>query len=106
MAVHLLIRSLFSLGKTWTPTVISAVSLIVQVAIALSLLHTDGTFGSVGGISLATSVANIVGVVLLYLSLKKHAPSMQTNRIIGDCSSCFSWSRRGSICPYPECCRS
>lgn len=75
----LLIRSLFSMKLTWLPAVASVVTLAVNLLVALGSYRIWGVLG----IALATSVANIVGVVVLYVLLARRAPGLGTRRTVG-----------------------
>jgi putative peptidoglycan lipid II flippase len=84
----LLIRSFFSLRQTWIPSIVSAITLVVNTALAWSTyrLHLHGAahhFGGVFAIALATSVANIVGVALLYHLLGPRTAGLGTRRTLG-----------------------
>ncbi|MCW2920449.1 MAG: integral rane protein MviN [Thermoleophilia bacterium] len=74
----LLIRSLFSLRLTWLPTIVSIATLAVNLVVGLT---TYRHFGVVG-IALATSIANVVGVLLLYLLLSRRTDQLGTGRTI------------------------
>ncbi len=74
----LLIRSLFSLRQTWLPTIVSIATLAVNLVVALSSYQQFG----VVGIALATSIANIVGVLLLYVLLTRRTDQLGTIRTL------------------------
>jgi putative peptidoglycan lipid II flippase len=74
----LLIRSFFAMRQTWVPTIVSAVALACNVGIALAAYRTWG----VAGIAAATSVANLLGVVLLYVLLERRTESLGTRRTV------------------------
>jgi len=74
----LLIRSLFSLRLTWLPTIVSVVTLAVNLVVALASYHAFGVLG----IALATSIANIVGVLLLYRFLAARTEPLGTRRTL------------------------
>lgn len=74
----LLIRSFFAMRQTWVPTIVSAVTLACNVGIALAAYRTWG----VAGIAAATSVANLLGVVLLYVLLERRTESLGTRRTV------------------------
>ncbi|MCW2956125.1 MAG: integral rane protein MviN [Thermoleophilia bacterium] len=74
----LLVRSLFSLRATWLPGIVSAVTLAVNLAVLLALREPLGVFG----IALATSVANLIGVVLLYRMLASRTDPLGTARTV------------------------
>jgi putative peptidoglycan lipid II flippase len=75
----LLIRSLFSLRATWLPTLVGVATLTTNVVVALATYRSSGVLG----IALATSVANIVGVLLLYALLARRTAPLGTRRTIG-----------------------
>ena len=75
----LLIRSLFALRLTWLPTWVSIVTLGVNLLVALLSYHAWGVLG----IALATSIANVVGVVLLYALLAGRTEPLGTARTLG-----------------------
>jgi putative peptidoglycan lipid II flippase len=74
----LLIRSLFSLRLTWLPTIASVVTLAVNLAVAIASYRTWGVLG----IALATSVANVVGVAVLYRMLARRTDPLGTMRTV------------------------
>ncbi len=74
----LLIRGFFSLKQTWKPTIVSIITLIVNIAADLALYRTLG----VAGIALATSIVNIVGFVVLYTLLRAQAVRLETRRTL------------------------
>ncbi|MCW2923670.1 MAG: putative lipid flippase MurJ [Thermoleophilia bacterium] len=74
----LLIRSLFSLRLTWLPTMVSVATLAVNLVVAIASYRTFGVLG----IALATSVANVVGVVLLYVLLSRRTEPLGTARTV------------------------
>jgi putative peptidoglycan lipid II flippase len=74
----LLIRSLFSLRQTWLPTFVSLATLAVNLAVALTSYRTFG----VVGIAAATSIANVVGVLLLYRLLAARTDRLGTGRTL------------------------
>jgi putative peptidoglycan lipid II flippase len=74
----LLIRSLFSLRLTWLPTWVSIATLVVNLVVALAAYHAYGVLG----IALATSIANIVGVALLYRLLAARTEPLGTARTL------------------------
>lgn len=74
----LLIRSFFSMRQTWMPTLVSVGTLAVNVGIAATTFREGGVFA----IAVATSVANIVGVVLLYALLAPRVAGLGTRRTI------------------------
>lgn len=75
----LLVRSLFSLRRPWLPTIASVVTLAVNLAVALATYRAWGAIG----VALATSVANIVGVLLLYRLLAARTAPLGTARTLG-----------------------
>ncbi|MCW2949258.1 MAG: murJ, partial [Thermoleophilia bacterium] len=70
----MLIRSFFSLRATWVPTLISLATLVANVAIAAATYRAWGVFGT----ALATSAANILGVLLLYILLAPRTAGLDT----------------------------
>lgn len=74
----LLIRSFFSLKQTWRPTIVSIVTLLVNIVADLALYTTLG----IAGIALATSIVNVVGFVVLYVMLRAQTSRMGTRRTI------------------------
>jgi putative peptidoglycan lipid II flippase len=74
----LMIRSFFALRRTWVPTLVSVGTLAANVLIALATYETFG----VAGIAAATSAANLVGVVVLYVVLRRHGASLGTRRTL------------------------
>jgi putative peptidoglycan lipid II flippase len=74
----LLIRSLYSLRQVWVPTMVSVATLGVNLAVALATYRHWGVLG----IATATSVANVVGVVLLYALLRRHTAPLGTARTV------------------------
>jgi putative peptidoglycan lipid II flippase len=74
----LLIRSLFSLRQTWLPTIVSVGTLAVNLVVGLSTYQQVG----VVGIALATSIANVVGVVALYVLLARRTDDLGTARTL------------------------
>lgn len=74
----LLIRSLFSMRLTWLPTLASVVTLAVNLVVAIASYQTWGVLG----IAAATSVANVVGVVLLYVMLARRTAPLGTVRTL------------------------
>ncbi|MCW2926621.1 MAG: integral rane protein MviN [Thermoleophilia bacterium] len=75
----LLIRSLFSLKLTWLPTWVSIATLAVNLVVALLSYQAWGVLG----IAMATSIANVVGVVLLYGLLAARTDPLGTRRTLG-----------------------
>ncbi|MEO6867685.1 MAG: murein biosynthesis integral membrane protein MurJ [Gaiellales bacterium] len=74
----LLIRSLFSLRATWLPALVSVGTLAVNLVVALATFRSAGVLG----IALATSIANIVGVILLYVLLARRTGGLGTRRTL------------------------
>ncbi|MCW2962605.1 MAG: integral rane protein MviN [Thermoleophilia bacterium] len=74
----LLVRSLFSLRAVWLPGIVSAATLVVNLIALLALREEYGVFG----IALATSIANLVGVVLLYAMLRSRTDPLGTRRTV------------------------
>ncbi len=74
----MLIRSLFSLKLTWLPTIASVATLAANLVVALLTYRAWGVFG----IALATSVANVVAVGLLYTLLARRADPLGTARTV------------------------
>ena len=70
----MLIRSFFALRATWVPTWTSCASIVTNVVVAGLTFRAWGVFGC----ALATSVANIVGVVLLYTLLRRRTTGLAT----------------------------
>lgn len=75
-AALLLIRAFFSLRRTWLPTAVSLITLIVSVATIAALYRPYGTTG----IALATSVVNVVQFGVLYVLLRRTAGRLETGR--------------------------
>lgn len=74
----LLIRGFFSLKQTWKPTIVSIITLMVNIAADLALYRTYG----VPGIALATSIVNVVGFFVLYALLRAQAVRLETRRTL------------------------
>ncbi len=74
----LLIRALFSKRLTWLPTLVSVFTLVVNLGVALGTYRSWGVLGVAAG----TSIANIVGVLLLYALLRRHTAPLGTGRTI------------------------
>jgi peptidoglycan biosynthesis protein MviN/MurJ (putative lipid II flippase) len=63
----LVIRALFSLQRPWLPTVVSLLTLAVNIGANFIFYDWLG----LAGIALSTSIVNIVGFLALYLSLRR-----------------------------------
>ena len=74
----LLIRSFFSLKQTWRPTIVSIITLLVNVVADLALYRSLG----IAGIALATSIVNVVGFAVLYVMLRAQTVRMGTRRTL------------------------
>lgn len=74
----MLIRSFFALRKTWFPTAISVITLTVNVAIAVAFYQSLG----IAAIAAATSMANLVGLLVLYVVLRKQVVGLGTRRTV------------------------
>jgi putative peptidoglycan lipid II flippase len=75
----LLIRSLFSMQLTWLPAIASVVTLAVNLVVAVGSYQAWGVLG----IALATSIANVVGVAILYSMLARRTDGLGTRRTVG-----------------------
>ena len=75
----MLVRSLFSLRLTWLPTVASVLTLATNLVVAISSYQTWGVLG----IAFATSIANVVAVVVLYAMLARRTDPLGTARTVG-----------------------
>ncbi len=74
----LLIRSFFALRRTWVPTFVSIATLATNLAVALATYNHIG----VAGIALATAAANVLGVTVLYVVLRRSGASFDTRRTL------------------------
>lgn len=74
----LLIRSFFSLKRTWLPTMVSAATLAANL---LAMALTYERWG-VLAIALSTSAANLLGVVLMYALLRRITGPLGTRRTL------------------------
>ncbi|MBC7460121.1 MAG: murein biosynthesis integral membrane protein MurJ, partial [Thermoleophilia bacterium] len=74
----MLIRSFFSLRATWVPTWISLATLVANFVLAALTYRAWGVFGT----ALATSVANVIGVALLYALLVPRTSGLGTRRTL------------------------
>jgi len=75
--ILLLNRSFFSLQRPWLPTVVALVNLAVSTAL-LAALYRSGW-----GIPLATSLANLVQLTLLWVLLRRHVGSLHLRAVLG-----------------------
>jgi putative peptidoglycan lipid II flippase len=76
-AMLLLNRSFFALQRPWLPTVIALSNLALNVVLNIAFLR----FG-VWGIPLATSITNVVSIVLLWLLLEREVGSLERYRTV------------------------
>jgi putative peptidoglycan lipid II flippase len=74
----LLIRSFFAMKLTWLPTIVSVVTLVVNVGIAFATYQHGGAFA----IALATSTSDAVGTILLYILLVPRTQGLGTARTV------------------------
>jgi putative peptidoglycan lipid II flippase len=77
-AMLLLNRAFFSMQRAWVPTYVAIANLIVNATLDWVLSSRLGVWS----IPLATSVANIVGVVLLYLELRPVAGRLDERELV------------------------
>jgi putative peptidoglycan lipid II flippase len=77
-AMLLLNRAFFSMQRAWVPTSVAIANLVVNATLDWAL---SSRFG-IWSIPLATSVANIVGVVLLYLELRPLAGHLDERELL------------------------
>lgn len=78
----LLIRAFFSLKAPWLPTIVSMLTLAVNVVADLLLYRTAG----IAGIALATSIVNVVSFAVLYVLLQRKVGllgTVRTARVLG-----------------------
>jgi putative peptidoglycan lipid II flippase len=71
-AVRQLVAVYYAVGDTRTPVIVSAIDLVVFIALALVL---RGGFGHVG-VSLAMTGASLAQMLLLFVMLRRHLPSL------------------------------
>jgi putative peptidoglycan lipid II flippase len=74
----LLIRAFFSLKQTWRPTIVSIVTLGVNILADWVLYRRYG----IPGIALATSIVNVVGFTVLYGMLRAQTTRLQTRQTL------------------------
>lgn len=74
----LLIRAFFSVKQTWTPTIVSVLTLLVNIAADAALYQRYG----IAGIAAATSLVNLVGFHVLYLLLRRRLGSIGSRRTL------------------------
>lgn len=74
----LLIRSFFSLKRPWVPTVVAALTLVVNTVVILALYRNYGTTG----IAVATSIVNVVQFVVMYVLLQRMVGRLDTRRTV------------------------
>ena len=77
-AMLLLNRAFFSMQRAWVPTYVAIANLVVNATLDWVLSSRLGIWS----IPLATSVANIVGVVLLYLELRPIAGRLDERELV------------------------
>jgi putative peptidoglycan lipid II flippase len=77
-AMLLLNRAFFSMQRAWVPTYIAVANLAVNATLDWVLSRSLGIWS----IPLATSIANIVGVVLLYLELRPVAGRLDERELL------------------------
>jgi putative peptidoglycan lipid II flippase len=77
-AMLLLNRAFFSMQRAWVPTYVAIANLVVNATLDWVLSSRLGIWS----IPLATSVANIVGVVLLYLELRPLAGRLDERELL------------------------
>lgn len=77
--VRQLVAVYFAMGDTRTPVVVSTIDLVVFVALSLGL---RGPLGHVG-IGIAVTGSSAVQMLLLWLQLRRHLPSLRLGEIAG-----------------------
>jgi putative peptidoglycan lipid II flippase len=77
-AMLLLNRAFFSMQRAWVPTYVAIANLIVNATLDWVLASRLGIWS----IPLATSIANIVGVVLLYIELRPLAGRLDERELV------------------------
>ena len=77
-AMLLLNRAFFSMQRAWIPTCIAIANLLVNATLDWVLSSRLGVWS----IPLATSIANIVGVVLLYIELRPVAGRLDERELV------------------------
>lgn len=94
-ATKILQSCFFALKDTVTPTKVSFVALIVNIALNASLMFPMG----LAGIALATSVSGIVSCISLFVILKKKIAFNETAHLYGSLMrSCAAGLCMGAVC--------